>query len=643
MFNQPMKDNIFLVGFSGTGKSSVGQELARSIGFAFVDTDARIEAETGRSVPVIFAQDGEEAFRAIERAVLWEICHSDTQVVATGGGVVLDPDNRTHMISSGYVIGLEARVETVYTRMLLDGGKGDAGGRPLLSGGTGGMLARITELKRARAPFYAEADWTIHTDFLTPREVATEIARVMPLVRRRVEGVRGAGSAAPAARMGERRVSLATVLRETGMRPSDVTATPVEAEPLVVTAATGAYPVIIEAGVLPKLGALLLRRLQDKDAGAHGSNAEKLPRIFIISDNALKPTPHIARATAALTAAGFESPVLLSVPGGEGSKSLRMVELLYTQLAAHRAERRDIIIAVGGGVTGDLAGFVAATFLRGLRYVHVPTTLLAMVDSSIGGKTGVNLGATKNLIGAFYPPLMVVGDPDVLATLPIRAFFEGFGEVIKHAVIGGAPRDDESENEVAERAAERFAHLEYMLRRAPQTEAPTAATWLDLWGRPYVAAIIRESAAVKVGVVSGDEREGSAGLRTTLNFGHTLGHALESAFNQDADDQQPMPLLHGEAVALGMVAVCGIALRRGLCDHAFVERLRVLLDAAHLPTRLRAPRPELRDAVMSALSLDKKNESGALRWILPRGIGTTVFAKDVRPDEIAAALDDIGL
>ena len=290
---------------------------------------------------------------------------------------------------------------------------------------------------------------------------------------------------------------------------------------------------------------------------------------------------------------------VLTVGAGEASKSLEVVGRLYDELAAARVERGDLLITLGGGVVGDLGGFVAATWLRGIRFAQVPTTLLAAVDASVGGKTGVNHPSGKNLIGAFHQPIGVVVDTDFLATLSPRDFTAGLGESVKHAAI-----------------------LDEVLLEWHETRAA------EIVGREAgaLSELIARNCAIKAAVVSQDERE--QGLRAILNFGHTIGHAIEHLFEYE--------LRHGECVALGMAAANELAHARGELDGQAAERIRTLLDRLGLPTRL--PQPVDPGKVAEVCRMDKKVRGGAVHFVLLRAIGETMRASDVTDAEIEAAV-----
>ena len=293
---------------------------------------------------------------------------------------------------------------------------------------------------------------------------------------------------------------------------------------------------------------------------------------------------------------------VIQIPAGEASKALRSVEAIAEQLAQWRVDRNGVIVALGGGVVGDLAGFVASVWNRGVRFYQVPTTLLAAIDASVGGKTGVNTRAGKNLIGTFHQPQLVVVDTDFLATLPEREYIAGLSESIKHAAI----RDPELFDWHAANAAAIRARDSRLL---PE--------------------LVARNCAIKADVVSRDERE--SGLRAILNYGHTIGHAIEALFEYE--------LLHGECVALGMLAENHIAVARGLLDRATADRIRSLIAALGLPTRL--PKPIAPDAAWRYCLVDKKNQAGGVHAVLLRNVGDPVRVGDVASSEAASAVADI--
>jgi 3-dehydroquinate synthase len=346
------------------------------------------------------------------------------------------------------------------------------------------------------------------------------------------------------------------------------------------------YEIIIGAGLLARTGEFL--------------DALKLGRRGVVITDSNVGFGYSMSMQDALASAGYEVG-MLDVPAGESSKSMRQVERLLEQLPAMNLDRQSFVVAFGGGVVGDLAGFVAATYLRGIALVQVPTTLLAQVDSSVGGKVGVNLPQGKNLVGAFHQPRLVIADTNLLRTLPDRQLRAGFAEVIKH----GAIRDPEF-----------FAWLE---RKRNDV--------LDL--EPHALAyVVKRCCEIKADVVSRDERE--SGLRAILNFGHTIGHAMEALADY-------VGLLHGEAISMGMVAAAYLSTKRAGLPAGEAARLRALLDASGLPVRLgdNYELPEL----MEAMRLDKKAKNGKLRFVLLKHIGEAFVSDAVTDEDLKEAAD----
>jgi 3-dehydroquinate synthase len=358
-----------------------------------------------------------------------------------------------------------------------------------------------------------------------------------------------------------------------------------------VALGTRAYGIVIGRGLLASLGA----RIKALRPGA---------RAAVVTDQTVA-RHHLPAAEAALKSAGIESAHVI-VPDGEGSKSYATFETVCEAIIAARIERGDLVVALGGGVIGDLAGYAAASVRRGVDYVQVPTTLLAQVDSSVGGKTGINSRHGKNLIGAFHQPVMVIADTALLDTLPKRQFGAGYAEVAKYGLLGDAAF---------------FSWLE--------------SNWQDVFtGGPAREHAIAVCCRAKAGIVARDERE--TGERALLNLGHTFGHALEAGAG--FSDR----LLHGEAVALGMVLAFEFSARIGLIGAADAERVRAHLAAVGLPTHLKdipGGSPGI-DELMDLIAQDKKVKRGALTFILVRGIGQAFIANDVGTAEVRAFLAD---
>ena len=552
-----MTSNILLTGFSGTGKSRVGQAVARAFGWRSVDTDDRIARDAGKPIAAIFQDDGEPAFRERERALLREATDGQRQVVATGGGAFVDSDNAGLMLQSGVVVCLEARPETILQRLQSEaGGSSSPAVRPLLEGPD--PLERIRALKAERQAAYARAHWTVHTDGLSIEQVAREVVRGWRIV----SGQGGDDT------------------QDAFFGDPDLAAT--------VEASSGSYPVLVGWGLLPRLGELL------SAGGISGP-------VYLITDDRVFES-HGRVAQVALHQGGIAADTFI-LPAGEQSKSLDMARHLYEWLSQHRAQRGHTLVAMGGGVVGDLTGFAAATYNRGMGFVQVPTSLAAMVDASVGGKTAVNLPSGKNLVGAFHQPRLVVADVAALRTLPKRETMEGWAEAIKHGLILDSGLLDDFER-----------HTDALLALEPET----------------TTGVIRRSVAIKARVVSEDERE-TTGYRTLLNYGHTIGHALEAATEYGR-------LLHGEAVAVGMMGAARIGEHLGLTPLEAVERQEALLRRFDLP--LRCPEVDL-ERVSDAMALDKKAVGKALRWVLLERVGRAVIRSDVQDTLVQDVLRDL--
>ncbi|MBI5800034.1 MAG: 3-dehydroquinate synthase [Verrucomicrobia bacterium] len=356
-----------------------------------------------------------------------------------------------------------------------------------------------------------------------------------------------------------------------------------------VSLGTRSYDIKIAAGLLAKLGA----ECATLDLGQ---------KCALITDTNVAAL-HAKSALASLKRAGFET-VLITVPAGETAKRLKQVESCFNQLAAHRLERKSFIIALGGGVVGDLAGFVAASYLRGIPFVQVPTTLLAQVDSSVGGKTGVNLAAGKNLVGAFYQPRLVLCDLATFRTLPEREFRAGLAEVIKYGIIHDS---------------DLFARLERDMAKILRRDAAS------------LAHIVARSCEIKADIVSQDETEG--GLRAVLNFGHTIGHAIEAitAYGR---------YLHGEAISIGQVAAAHLSAELSGLPAVECERIRALFGAAGLPVGLKLSSAQ-RTKLLAAMTLDKKVSAGEIKFVLAPRIGKAVWGQRVPSAAVHRALDAV--
>jgi 3-dehydroquinate synthase len=352
--------------------------------------------------------------------------------------------------------------------------------------------------------------------------------------------------------------------------------------PIIIQAGNQSYEALVGSHLLEEAGTLLSQKLSGRDCA-------------IVSDDnvaALFAQP-VAQS---LTSAGFK-PTLITIPPGEKSKTLGEAEVICNRMSEAGLDRSSFLVALGGGVVGDLTGFVAAIYHRGIAYVQMPTTLLAQVDSSIGGKTAVNIATGKNLIGAWHQPALVISDTDTLATLPPRERRQGFAEIVKHAII---------------RDAEMFEMLQHFDGK-------------DL------ASLVRRNVAIKATIVAADERE-TKGERALLNFGHTVGHAIERVGDL-------LDFLHGEAVSLGIVAACEISVRKAGLAKTVRDRILSTLRALDLPTRLPANFP--REKILEAIRFDKKFERQEVRFVVTPAIGSARLSTDITMEDIAAALEKL--
>jgi 3-dehydroquinate synthetase/shikimate kinase len=526
--------DVVLVGLPGSGKTAVGRRLAARHKAPFVDLDDTIEREAGRRIPEIFADEGEAGFRSRERAAIAALGDGDpgprvTRVVATGGGAVVDPRNRWSLYRRGLVVWLDGRPEVLAQRL-----RASPHVRPLIQGRD--PIRSIRELGAARARFYGAGV--------------------------RVGGVAEAGTVVEAV---DRALASAFDARSDGGT-------------LLLRAETSIGRFLLGSGIAGSALADELRRLSARRAvvvsepGAWGAVGGAL-------------TEALARAAIPLET------VLL--PQGEEAKRLSIVEAAARDLVRLRVERGEPLVAVGGGALGDTAGFLAATYLRGVPFIQLPTTLVGQIDSAIGGKTGVDLPEGKNLVGSFHQPAAIVIDVALLETLPVRERRAALAEAVKMAALG----DDRL-----------FGVLE--------EDGPALADGAPSAFRSgALAEVVERAGWAKVEVVAADERE--AGRRISLNLGHSLGHAIEAAGGY-AD------LRHGEAVAYGLRAASRIGVELGVTPPERAARIEALLDRLELG---RGTLPYPLETVLGHLATDKKHAGGSLRWVLP-----TARSHEVRAD-----------
>ncbi|MGC9316960.1 MAG: 3-dehydroquinate synthase [Armatimonadota bacterium] len=536
---RPPARAIAITGFMATGKTTVGRLVAERLGLGHVDTDEMIERTAGREIAEIFASDGEKHFRDLESVALQEALSEQGRVVSTGGGMLLRDSNVEALREAGPIICLTAEPEEILQRTA-----GDET-RPLLQ--VADPAKRVAELLDARREAYGRADYHVET---TGRSAEDVCERVLALLRDD-----------PRARW------------LTGQR----TRVPVDV-------AGASYCVTVGRGLLGELGELY-------PAPGSGTCAA------LVTTDTVGPL-YAEPAAEGLGAGGWDVRVL-TVPDGEASKSLGVYGELCEEMAAAGLDRGSTVFALGGGVVGDLAGFAAATYMRGIALVHLPTSLLAQVDSSVGGKTAIDLSAGKNLIGAFHQPRAVFADVDTLQTLPEAELRSGLGEIIKHACCFDAEMFD------------------FM---AANREAVVGG---DGPAREYLVA---RNCQIKAGVVAEDPTE--QGVRVVLNYGHTVGHALERAAPQ-------WGLRHGEVVGIGMAAESRLAVQLGVAAEETARRQRELIEAYGLPTVAEGVDA---DAAAAALRRDKKIVGGRLRLPLVPRIGSFVIVEDVDVGSVEHAL-----
>lgn len=522
------RPNVVLTGFMGTGKTTVGRLLADQLGYRFVDTDVLIEERHG-PIPGIFATQGEEGFRAIERGVAAELAAQTGLVVSTGGRMMLDPANVRALSAGGRVFCLVATPEEVFERVT-----GDTSGveRPLLE--VPDPRQRIVELMSEREPGYRRFPQLV-TDARTPGAVAQDLQAV------------------------------------------------VSADPhtYAVDNPGGRYHFAVGAGLLPFVGQL---------AGIEG------PTVVITDDRVgdlYLPS---------LGAVDLE----IRLPAGHGRKSLRAVEHVYDALLDADVDRSATIVSLGTSVVGDVAGFVAATYLRGVDLVHCPTNLIAMIDTSIGGKVGLDRPQGRNLVGLFKQPTAVVADVATLQTLSPRELAAGMAEVVKHGLIAGS---------------DLLAQIEAGEWTAAGNALPGALGRLQ--------ALVAQAIQVKIAIVQEDPFE--VGRRAVLHLGHTFAYAVEHVTGGAVN--------HGEAVGLGLVAAARLSERSGLAKPGLADHVEALV--AHVGLGARLPERLPPGVLVDAMRRDKKRRGGRLHLVLLRDVGDVIVTDDVDGDDLVAVLDSL--
>ena len=545
--------NIILVGMMGAGKTTIGKALANSLGKEFIDSDHEIQDRTGVKIPVIFEIEGEAGFRKRESEVLAELVKKSNMVLATGGGAVLSRENRQILRRGGIVIYLRASVNDLYRRTRYDKN------RPLLQ--TQNLFARLNELYVQRDVLYREAAHVI---------IDSGKQGVRFLVQKLIN-------------------KLISIDFNTIMQNNNKNAMQTITVDFTPSSEKRSYPIHIGHGILQQVD-LIVSCLPQK-------------RVAIVSNTTIAPL-YLDNLRAALEKQGVIT-VSIILPDGEAHKNWETLNLIFDALLKNHCERNTAILALGGGVIGDLTGFAAATYLRGVPFIQIPTTLLAQVDSSVGGKTGINHPLGKNMIGAFYQPRMVLADSATLNTLPDRELRAGLAEIIKYGLIRDPAFFDWLER-----------NIHRLLARDPVT----------------LNEAIQRSCENKAEIVAADEKE--EGVRALLNLGHTFGHAIENGMGYGV-------WLHGEAVAAGIVLAADLSRRMKLISEADVSRIRKIFLQAGLPVVAPRMPPE---KYLQLMMLDKKVDAGRARFIVLNRIGEAVMRADISPailnETILACMSD---
>ena len=546
--------SVVLIGMMGAGKSSIGRRLAQRLSLNFSDADHAIESAAGMSIPEIFAQHGEEEFRKGERRVIARLLNDGQMVIATGGGAFQAEETRQRIAEKAISVWLKADIDVLLRRVR------KRTNRPMLH--TEDPEATLKRLLDDRGPNYAKADLAIQSRDVPHDIIVDEL--LLSLERHLVS--------ADASQPDRAHSEIATVKVGLGDR---------------------AYRIEIGPSLLEQAGGKINTILPNA-------------ACMIITDSHLAPL-HLGTLQKSLETAGLRHHHLV-VPAGEKSKSYAMFETVCDAVIAAKIERGDCVIALGGGVIGDLAGFAAASVRRGVQFIQIPTSLLAMVDSSVGGKTGINSKHGKNLIGAFYQPRLVLADTHALNTLPEREFRAGYAEVVKYGLIN----DVGFFNDLEKNWGEIFA------------------------GGPARLHAIETSCKAKAAVVARDERED--GERALLNLGHTFAHAFERLVQYDG-----ARLVHGEAVAIGLVAAFRFSVALGHCSGQDAVRVTNHLKQVGLPTEIHDI-PDFNasaEDILEAMAQDKKVNRGQLTFILTRAIGDSFIARGIASRDVRSYLDSV--
>jgi 3-dehydroquinate synthase len=536
-----MNELVYLIGFSGTGKSSVARLIAQALRWSFIDMDEEIESSCGKSISEIFQTKGEKWFRDEESKLLNNISVKNKHIISTGGGVPVKDQNMNLMLKTGYVICLDASVDQIVARLsILDGKDNKLSDRPKI---TNLSVEDISNFKSERANIYSMANFTINTNHLTVEQVTNELLKSINKFLNKLNVIE--------------------------WQKIDDFCTSVEN-------INNIYPVYVGFDLYEKLPQMLKPFLIKH-------------KVFLLADDGSKLYMRKIQKLFELNKIKTTTLVLNS---GEQSKSLENTSSIYEWLSSEHADRDDILLGIGGGMVGDISGYVAATYMRGIKFVLIPTTLLSISDSSIGGKTAIDVNNIKNLVGSFHAPSLVVSDLLALDTLPQRQINSGWAELIKHGFI----KDRELLDQMMD--IKDFNYLNEEL-----------------------ISIIKKSIKIKADIVSVDENE-KYGQRILLNYGHTVGHAIEASTNLNK-------YTHGEAVSLGMVFAAKLSNKLGLLSDDDYNFHIQILNKFNLPTDFKDINWE---NCFDLIKNDKKVKDGKINWVLLKSLGNSFTKNDISED-----------
>lgn len=536
---------ISIYGPPGCGKSTIARLISDYLEKPLYDLDEIIQNRAGCTIPDIFALEGETGFRNHESLALSYVLSQPEGIIALGGGALLLPENKRAVEKAGPILLITASLETLHNRLsqtsdqrplLYDAGHKNQPNKNPAGNHNDHVKNKLESLLIQREEHYQSFPLKISTDNLEAEQIAWEILITLGILH-----VKGIGD--------------------------------------------NGYDVLVHEGAVQTLGKALHAR------NLHGP-------IAIVCDETVAQY-HLGKTRNILENSGYSFyPVI--IPAGEIQKSTQTALQLWESFTQYGLERGSTVLALGGGVISDLAGFAASTYLRGISWVVIPTTLLGMVDASVGGKTGINLQYGKNLVGSFYPPKLVLADTKLLTTLPIAELRSGMAEVIKAGIIG-----DPRLFILCEEASIKF--------------------------KESIFPLVSRAIVVKIKVIQADPFE--KGLRAVLNLGHTIGHAVEKLSG--------FTMKHGEAVAIGIVAEAELSMLLGLADKSFVARIKEVLSTWDLPTKI--PGYMRVQNILQAMKVDKKRQGGEVRFTLPIEIGNVKHGVMVEMEQVRRYLSSIGV